>query len=170
MNNVLLTGERQVGKSTLIQYVLDDFPGLVCGFRTMPQNGLHCLKPVGLTGYVKKKYYICERGADGRLKGNTAFFDHIGAQILKDCLANKPDLILMDELGIFESEAYLFQEQVLDCLNSGIPVLGVIKDKPSPFLDLLRKRDDAIVLRIMKDNRNKMKKILKNLVAQFCVY
>ena len=104
---------------------------------------------------------------NGSLKGLPAVFDEIGAGILNDCLNSKPDLIVMDELGVFENKAYLFQEKVLDCLNSQIPVIGVIKDKSSPFLDLLRKRDDAIFIRVTKENRNKMKGILKTKLEQF---
>ena len=39
----------------------------------------------------------------------------------------------MDELGFFESEALNFQKQVLKCLASPIPVLGVIKPLSTPF-------------------------------------
>ncbi len=171
MNNIMLTGERQVGKSTLIQILLKDFPGRVCGFLTLPRDGLYYLSCINSAGIhicgEQAEPLICRKNNHGRLEGITSVFDEYGANILDKCLRQKPDLIVMDELGVFESEAYLFQEKVIDCLNSNIPVLGVIKDKPSPFLDLLRKRDDTVFFRITKDNRAQMKDILINKFYQF---
>lgn len=173
MNNMMLTGERQVGKSTLIQFLLKDFPGRICGFLTLPRDGLYYLSCINSPGIhicgEQKEPFICRKNKQGKPEGITSAFDDYGAKILENCLRNKPkpDLIVMDELGVFESEAYLFQEKVLDCLNSDTPVLGVIKDKPSPFLDLLRKRDDTVFFRITEENREQMKDILINKFYQF---
>ena len=39
----------------------------------------------------------------------------------------------MDELGIYERDALEFQAHVFRVLDSPLPVLGVLKDKSSPF-------------------------------------
>ncbi len=54
----------------------------------------------------------------------TETFEDLGVRILQDCLKSKPDLIIMDELGILEAEAKTFQDYVRKCLASDIPVLG----------------------------------------------
>lgn len=169
MNNIMLTGERQIGKSTIINFLLENCHGEVCGFRTLPNDGLHYLSPINSQRVMAEKHNICRKNEGGTLVGITSTFDDSGARILGNCLEKKPDLIIMDELGLFESKAFVFQERVLECLNSDIPVLGVLKAKSSPFLDLIRNRDDITIFTITKDNRSKMKEIIKNKLYQIWV-
>lgn len=161
MNNIMLTGERKVGKSTIINFVLDDFHGEVCGFKTLPDNGLHYLSSINSQNALTEKQYICRKNEDGILEGIASVFNDSGAGVLDHCLKKRPDLIIMDELGLFESRAFVFQEKVLECLNSDIPVLGVLKARSSPFLDIIRNREDVTIFTITEANRNKMKEIIK---------
>lgn len=162
MNNIMLTGERQIGKSTMINFLLDDFHGEVCGFKTLPDNGLHYLSDINSENILAENQYICRKSEGGTLEGIASVFDDSGAGILDNCLKKRPDLIIMDELGIFESKAFIFQEKVLECLNSDIPVLGVLKAKSSPFLDLIRKRDDVTIFTMTEKNRSKIKERIKH--------
>lgn len=162
MNNIMLTGERQIGKSTIINFLLEDFHGEACGFRTLPHNGLHYLSSINSQYILAEKQYICRKNEGGTLEGIASVFDSRGAGLLDNCLKKRPDLIIMDELGLFESNAFKFQESVLECLNADIPVLGVLKAKSSPFLDLIRNREDITIFTITEANRDKMKEIIRN--------
>lgn len=166
MNNIMLAGERQIGKSTIINFLLEDFHGKACGFKTLQDNDLYYLSSLSSQNISTEKQYICRKNKSGTLEGITQVFDEKGAPTLKNCLEESPDLIIMDELGVFENNAFLFQESVLECLNSTIPVLGVLKAKASPFLDLIRKRDDTTIFTITEDNRDRIKEIIKNKLYQ----
>ncbi|HHX51791.1 MAG TPA: hypothetical protein GX711_10170 [Clostridia bacterium] len=158
MKNIFLTGNKQVGKSTLINRVLEDFPIIIHGFRTLPHYDQEMV-----TGFLmeslrpsityRNKPYIGRQLEDGRWISVPRTFEEFGTGILLDCIESKPDLILMDELGFFETHAPLFQETVLKCLSSTLPVLGVIKAVSNPFLDTIRSRDDLLILSVDPQNR-----------------
>lgn len=83
-----------------------------------------------------------------------ATFDGYGVKLLTDCVKARPDLIVMDELGFFENNAVLFQEKVLEILDSDTPVLGVLKKKETPFLNSIRCRNDVSIFVVNKGSRD----------------
>lgn len=168
MKSILLTGDVQVGKSTIINQVIKEFPGSVCGFRTVLDEGSvrrFYISPVGDNCSDKhEKKYVGVMGHNNRMKPIPSTFESIGVDILKKCLASSPDLIIMDELGIFENKAPLFQQAVIHCFNSHIPILGVLKDKSSPFLDSFRSRNDLEIITVTRENRDEVVDIVKSKV------
>ena len=73
----------------------------------------------------------------GKWQGDAAVFNSKGCRALEKCLG-KEELVIMDELGIFERDALEFQASVFKILDSRLPVLGVLKNKSNPFLDRVR--------------------------------
>lgn len=47
-----------------------------------------------------------------------------------------------------------FQQTVFETLDGATPVLGVIRNKKTAFLDAVRARDDIILLTVTKENRD----------------
>jgi nucleoside-triphosphatase len=155
-----LTGDIQVGKSTIIKTFLNNYSGVIGGFKTEPvftknNKKVFVLKSLNnFTGKLKESKLICTFSEEkGRLIPLTNTFEDLGVRTLQECLSYMPDVIIMDELGIFESEAFKFQEEVYNCLASSIPVLGVIKNKESQFLNELRARKDILVMNVTLGNR-----------------
>ncbi|WP_017755429.1 nucleoside-triphosphatase [Calidifontibacillus oryziterrae] len=170
MNNIFLTGEKQVGKSTIINNIIDNFTGNICGFKTLLETKEG--RQFYFSGFNPMidsipKIYICKKDNNDKLEGITEAFDDFGVKILEDSLNDSSDLIIMDELGVFENQAYRFQKSVYKCLNSAIPVIGVIKAKPSLFLDTIRNRDDVTIVNVTKENREQAYLYLKSLLEQF---
>ena len=162
-NNYFLTGEIRVGKSTLIHNIMQWFPGKIYGFQTFrvyTGNKIKsfCIQSVDYDiSAPKRRYFIARRCVEeNRWEPAPSVFDKQGVHILKDAIRQNPDMIIMDELGFFENEATLFQKQVMTVLDSEIPVLGVIKQIDTPFLDMIRKRKDVTILTITKENRDDM--------------
>jgi ubiquinone/menaquinone biosynthesis C-methylase UbiE/nucleoside-triphosphatase THEP1 len=85
-----------------------------------------------------------------------ATFDVYGVKLLEDCFKAYSDLIVMDELGFFESNAALFQNKVLEILDSDTPVLGVLKQKDIPFLNNIRNRNDVTIFVVTHGNRDEV--------------
>ena len=79
-----------------------------------------------------------------------------GVKLLEDCFKAYSDLIVMDELGFFESNAALFQNKVLEILDSDTPVLGVLKQKDIPFLNNIRNRNDVTIFVVTHGNRDEV--------------
>lgn len=172
MKNIFLTGDIQVGKSTLIKRILEKDQGQVCGFKTVPfylndESRLFQLNrffPEQINN--EQPLLVCKKTENGKLTGIPEVFDQWGVRILEACLNAKPDIIIMDELGLFESEAYDFQKSVWRCLDSPIPVLGVLKAKNSPFLDRVREREDVLIIEITEANREENYHLLDRLIKR----
>ncbi|MEL7566877.1 MAG: nucleoside-triphosphatase [Dehalobacterium sp.] len=170
VNNIFLTGNIQVGKSTIINHIAKKLPINIGGFETLPwyeQNQLSSFYMEDINGQpqVGKPSLIAYcRGKKWVAVPDT--FNDFGVAILQRCLDKKPDLIVMDELGFFESEAYRFQELVQDCLDSEVPVLGVLKKADIAFLNLIKKRRDIILLTVTPGNRDIISSMVYMLLQQ----
>ena len=70
----------------------------------------------------------------------------------------------MDELGPHEAKAVRFRQMILKVLDGPVPVLGVLQEAPSPFLQEIAQRPDVTVLRITEENRNEPE-LLKQLAS-----
>ncbi len=168
MNNIFLTGDIQVGKSTIINKILNGFNGTIGGFRTTPYivNNSRNFIMESLNSDIKydELPLICEQKSNAKTKPIIKTFEEFGVEILKDCIKNPPNIIVMDELGVFETGADNFQKYVFQCLALPIPVLGVIKAKQSPFLDKIRNMDNVLIFNITIENRNEQYKKVKEIV------
>lgn len=154
--HLFLTGERQVGKSTLVDKILGRSGLPAGGFRTLGANYAEdgssdvCIRGAGEDAGIHR---VARRGGPGG--GYTAFpdvFDRIGAELL--CPGQACRILVMDELGFMEAEAHAFQRAVLDRLDGEIPVLGVIKPRATPFLDRVRAHPKVQVEEVTEANRN----------------
>lgn len=157
INNIFLTGDLQVGKSTIINQAVDSLQINIGGFTTCryyEQDQLIGFYMASLNSNSKNKEQpfvgYCNNQSRTAVPDT---FDHFGVSILEECLEQKPDLIIMDELGFFETEAYKFQKTVKKCLSSEIPVLGVLKKADTVFLNSIKERKDLILLTTTPDNR-----------------
>ena len=82
-------------------------------------------------------------------------FDTLGREYLED--TQGCEVIVMDELGFMESEAYAFRSAVLRALDSDVPVLAAVKDKQGvPFLQQVRQHPQAEVFAINAENREEL--------------
>lgn len=159
MKNIFLTGPIQVGKSTIIKSTLSGFQGTIRGFYTapfFPANGQlrFVMRAVHPEDDCEQEAWICQPGENKQYIAVTETFETIGVKLLQKALTEDTDLIIMDELGFFESTASRFQAMVKKCLASPIPVLGVLKQKSTSFLDEIRYRDDIILFSVSEQNRD----------------
>lgn len=162
-NNYFLTGDLHTGKSTLINRIIYNLSSScnIKGFRTS-----RYYEGKKLAGFymqdIKDEYKGPRDSFIGRCINEShwvsipATFDGYGVKLLADCVKARPDLIVMDELGFFESNADLFQKKVLEILDSDTPVIGVLKKKETPFLNSIRSRNDASIFVVTKENRNEI--------------
>ncbi|NLN07619.1 MAG: methyltransferase domain-containing protein [Firmicutes bacterium] len=168
VKNIFLTGDLHVGKSTLLKQLVNSLPlSQVAGFRTSRYyqdkklTGFY-LEDICHPAEVREDRFIGRCLGDNSWVALPATFDTYGARILDECLREQPELVIMDELGFFENDAYRFQEKVWAVLDSPLPVLGVLKKKKTGFLDRIRARDDILLFEITRANREMMFGIIFN--------
>ena len=172
--HVFLTGEIQVGKTTLINKVLKELPARrIGGFCTVKKNDIP-----GTSGsvYIVRANEICSAGALGTGGAETYFgdetrvgircgspgpaafpeaFDSFGVMILSD--AEDCDLILMDEIGKMERKALVFTKRVLELLDGDVPVLGVLrKEGSTPLQEQIRNHKNVRLIEVTKENRDRL--------------
>ncbi len=166
-NNILITGDKYVGKSTIVKRILDKLNLKPGGF------------VVGRTGNIDQwlsfyladplDYYFHWQGKNSaRFKKKCQIFatrehpahdwevrpevfDDKGVQFLETG-KNFRDIVIMDELGRFELKAFEFQKRVFEIMDSPKPVLAVVKDEHNEFLDKVRNRKDISMYRVKSKN------------------
>ena len=165
--HLFLTGEIQVGKSTLLSALLDSLGLPACGFRTCwrrteGEDTLHLL-PWGVEAACGTDNQVARR-RDGRAETLSGRFDTLGTELLTP----RPGcaVMVMDELGFLERNDLRFQEAVLRALDGPLPVLGVIKPRNVPFLDQVRAHEGVQVVTVTPENRDELR--TSELLAAWC--
>lgn len=169
--HILITGDRGIGKSTLVNRLLQDCQIPLYGYRTknvLCENGGSCgvyIYSIRDQEFVNtQENCVASAVADPNHKGmipHTHMFDTLGVQYLSEA---KPDgLIVMDELGFLETNAVEFQRAVLERLDGDIPVLAVVRmNKNTDFLNAVRVHPKAELYTVTKENRDELYERLKD--------
>ena len=152
IKNIFLTGDIQVGKTTMIKRILRETGLRYGGFATIPYYKKDILRGFMLNSLNPQERNeaaaVIGYNSEGSWKAVPEMFDEFGSEIIRDSMQGDLQVIIMDELGFFESEAAVFQATVHACLDAAIPVLGVVKAKSTSFLDSVRARKDTSVLTV----------------------
>lgn len=159
--HALIVGDRGVGKSTLIHRVIQELNMPLFGFETKKETGL-------ADPELGEPVYIYEAGKD-RVRSEENLIGYCGkkdrAQFRKTFEGFAPKLreeipegsiILLDELGIMESEATEFCSAVLSLLDGETPVIAAVKPKNTAFLQAVRSHDNCRCFYITQENREKL--------------
>lgn len=153
--NILLTGKRNCGKSTLINKILDHMGIEYTGYRTLPYYINGYMQGYYLHGYIDEVEKGCLYSpisikiSNNRCIRVTETFDTLGYLILKHSRKQKHcKLILLDEIGFLEDDSEKFKLEIKKCLDSEKFCLGVLKDKNSEFLNSIKLRTDTLIINI----------------------
>lgn len=167
--HLFLTGDKQVGKSTLLRRLIEAKQLNCTGFETQAfyLNGER--RGFTLHGCVDMPPYendciCCARIGEKMSVPVLPVFEENGIAILKKSLASPSAFILMDELGRLEKQAGAFIDQIYACLDSKKRVLGVLQKCSSEHVEAIAKREDATVLTVTQENRDRL---LSQLIAEF---
>lgn len=158
IRHLFLTGEKRVGKSTLLRRLLQALEISPAGYETRlwqvdgERRGylFHSFCPVDP---FQNDCPCSLRLAEKRSIPVLPVFEEIGAAALLAAKESGAPLILMDELGKLERDAQRFQSAVLACLSCGKPVLGVLQKGEYPLEQAIRARGDVRILIVTPENR-----------------
>ena len=164
MTHIFLTGQIQIGKSTLLRKVLAGLPGVrISGFRT---ESAECIGgPFGPLYLVPAAQNPPQYGNDNRVAdrfgkergvvGYPEVFDRAGIAALQD--AEKADLIVMDEIGFLEADAAGFRARIGDLRDGDTPILGVVRQQGETAQQrMIRMHPKVRVIEVTKENRDSL--------------
>lgn len=167
--HLFLTGDKQVGKSTLLRKLIA-LKHLECsGFETRAFDLHGERRGFTLHGRVDMPPYendciCCARIEEKRSVPVLPVFDENGSKILRISRSDSAPFILMDELGRLERQADAFIHEIYACLDSEKRVLGVLQKCGSAHVEAISRRDDVTVITVTPENRDTL---LAQLIAQF---
>ncbi|MBM7833817.1 nucleoside-triphosphatase [Clostridium sardiniense] len=171
--NILITGKRNCGKSTLIDKILGNLNLKYGGYRTLPYYINGYMQGYYLHGYVdeieRKNLYspISIKVSYDKCVRVTKTFDILGTYILRTSrMKINSTLILLDEIGFLEDDSEEFKLEIHNCLSSKKFCLGVLKDKDSEFLNSIKIRNDTLVINI-EEIRYEDRKIIQEDIENY---
>lgn len=164
MSAVFVTGDVQVGKSTLLKRVID-----ICA----PSRKIYgfCTKKLAMgSEYVgagriyiypatrevisDDAHCVGEVFAPQSFSMHSAVFEDIGVGLLSGI--PEGSIVLMDELGFLESFSPKFCNKVMEILNGDYLVLGAIKPRNMPFLNAVREHKGTKLFEVTSANRESL--------------
>jgi nucleoside-triphosphatase len=159
MAKIFLTGPVQVGKTTLIDRVLNRLALRIGGMRTrrVSLDRAHPRFTLTDIGTGESSEFARRRGTE--VDVDTRVFERAGAEAVRRGV-READLIVLDELGRMELEAEEFQRAVFESLDSEKPVLGSIKPEENPFLDAVRSHPAVEVIPVTEENRDALVEVV----------
>jgi nucleoside-triphosphatase len=159
--NLLVTGTPGVGKTTLIERVIEGLRGSLrlAGFMTTEVRG-----PGGeRTGFAVvtvegKRGELARSGLRGRVRVGRygVNLEEFESLALAELARRDVDLIVIDEIGKMECASGRFRRAAEDALDSPVSVLATIGIAHVPFFDALRARPDVELLTLTERNRDSL--------------
>jgi nucleoside-triphosphatase THEP1 len=128
--HILISGDRGVGKSTLIERLLAHCPRPRYGFITrMEPAGADGFRPIYIhpANQAPAQWVYTEGNCIGTCDSRThrpdrEVFNTLGVRYVRE--ARPGGILIMDELGFFEAQAESFADAVLAALAGDIPVIA----------------------------------------------
>lgn len=159
--HVFLTGDVQVGKSTVLEKVVSALGLSVGGFRTAfgadraaADRWLYLWNAADAPALDEAHGVV--RFTDRKPEVFLDRFNDLGGSALRHARETGVQLILMDECGRFEGQATEFQKELFSTLDGDTPVLGVVRQGYYGWLDKIRNHPKVTVLTVTKENRDSL--------------
>ena len=160
--HLFLTGEKGIGKSTLLKKLLEGRGERIGGFVTVRstqvfpgKTSLHMLRPEGGEVPAEENFLcFCPPRGDAAAAER---FDRLGCA----ALARGGELIVMDELGPAEARAEAFREMIQAMLEGSVPILGVLQKGDSPLYRMIAAHPNVCLLEVTAENRDALAEIWK---------
>jgi nucleoside-triphosphatase THEP1 len=157
MNNYLIQGKRDTGKTHLIKRVityLNDKSKMAGFFTQKLASGDVILKAWDNFSLADSgPQMLIYNDQDNFIRKNV--FEELGVWAIKRAI-KLSSFIIMDELGSFEKHCQQFINAVHEALNSSTPVLATLKDDSNLFLDTVVARGDITLFVINQWNRDEL--------------
>jgi nucleoside-triphosphatase len=170
--NILITGRPGIGKTTLIQNLVERLSDLhPIGFYTRElREGEHRVgfEILGLDGrkgmlaqvQIKSPYHVGKYGVD--IQSFEAFLSGM-------VIPEKPAVVILDEIGKMECLSARFRTLVQNLLDADLPLIATIALRGDSFIQSLKEREDVKLVTLTQENRDLLASYLEEIVRALIV-
>lgn len=154
--NIFLTGQIQIGKSTVLSKTLS-----LLEYNLKPKfggfNTFHIKesRDVFIAEYGKNKIidntHKIATWKHNCMEPHNEIFNSLGVEFLKR--AQTSDYIIMDELGFLEKEADDFKKMVFNCLSNHKYCIGILRKANIAWHEPIYKQKDTKIIEVTLANR-----------------
>lgn len=173
MEKIFITGEKRVGKSSLVKKQIEPYREVISGFFTQRIFGefdnscdfrmidfsseeAYCLEIHGAAEGIIRPDVFMKFDDKSKINKNINVFNTTGYEILKASLLNKKAMIVIDEIGQLELEALEYMKVFYEVLNSDIPLIGVLKKENTRIMDFISNMKEAEIIELNSDNYSRV--------------
>jgi len=160
--NVLLTGSPGVGKTTVVERLVErvrehgaevrgvfspeirDEDGERVGFRItdVSTGRSEVMAHIEYEGTSVGKYGVDVQAVEA---------------VAREAIVTDADLVVVDEIAPMETHSDVFVESVRTVLDSETPVVGVVQEgRDTGFVGSVKERDDTTLVRVTEENRDEV--------------
>lgn len=166
---IMITGEKNIGKTTIMRKIYDVYYENVSGFCTKEffENEIRqgfFISELETETVPCKENIIAKMDGDFKPIVYPDIFDEFGVNIAKKCLNSAKSIIIIDEIGVFESKSEKFVKILDEILSSDKIVIAVLKKRQHIFLEKYEKLYNPIEITLL--NRNKIAKDILNIIRE----
>jgi nucleoside-triphosphatase len=159
---LLLTGRPGVGKTTVIQTVVQALGEQADGFYTEEirgPRGRQGFRLVSLRGEQAVLAHVRLKGGGrprvGRYGVDVAALERVGVAALERAMA-QGRVVIIDEIGKMELFSDAFKAAVLAAVDGPASVVATVMARPHPWVDTLKARPDVTLWQVTFENRDAM--------------
>ena len=156
----LITGAPGVGKTTLVQRIVDRMESVhLAGFYTAEMRSRGSRVGFELRGLNGERSTLAHVEIHSRHRVGRYGVDTIGFEAFLetlDLLSPDVELIVIDEIGKMELFSSRFRRLVLDVMSSDKGVLATIPMKGSQFIREIKQRPDIHLFEVTHGNRDRL--------------
>ena len=157
---ILLTGRPGCGKTTLVKRVVAKLLFPAGGFYTeeIRQRGERVgFKIVTLDGeeVVLAHVDFKTRQRIGKYGIDLSGLETIGVEAIRRAVRARR-LVVADEIGPMELRSDIFRDAITETFDSPAPILATVTARSFPFTEAIKKRRNAILIEVRRDNRDQL--------------
>ncbi len=150
--NIILTGPKHCGKSTLISKVIESYRGSISGFISEFDNRSSDTRKLLIRSIDRAVNACAVTWHNSSYSVNYDTFNEFAPALID----LKSDLIVFDELGKFESSCSKLQDAVEEAFSSATDVIAVLRLDAPAWINELKLRSDVMVITVNIENRDSL--------------
>ena len=157
-NNLLVTGESGVGKSTALKQATEHIGSrTIAGFLSPRVVDDRSDSGWRIEGFNGVSGLLAHASISGRHRLGLLGVD---MELFKRCIAaetavvGRADTLIIDEIGIIGGWSSEFRRFARRALDSHIPTIAIVRQKSGELSDEVKGRDDIEIMTVDKENRD----------------
>lgn len=163
--NILLTGPPRIGKTTVIQRVIDRLTdegyhvgGVYCPECRVNDERIGIDLVDATTGEIRTLAHVGRADGPkvGRYRVNVDNVDTMYTAAFEQAFEDA-DVVIVDEIAPMQLHSEAFPDQVQRVLDAELPVVGTITEESTDeFVDTVKQRDDIELIEVTEQTREKL--------------